>query len=233
MKKLSLFLVCIFSLIGWAMAEEIISVSSLSGGACYVHDGEGDQKIVKVASFNQSLSWIVDDFSMQKLKEDINTSLLKYGFEFLDNKYELYIHCGGYGASLVFNIDMKGFRACAWAQMSDKNFVLRNLAVTNKPGPCHGQIPGRLVIFTTGEEATDIVEKGLADPTWRKMISYVAAGGYGKVTVFLTEEYTFSEQKVQRALLESFDQQYIKYIELENLYHPIGDFKLLESLSVN
>ncbi|OFZ24059.1 MAG: hypothetical protein A2202_01395 [Bdellovibrionales bacterium RIFOXYA1_FULL_36_14] len=232
MKKLSLFIIFL-GFISGIMAEEIVSVASLSGGACFVYDGEGDQKLAKIASFNQSLSWVVDESTLQKLKEDINTVLFKYGFEFLDNKYELYIHCGGYGASLVFNINMKGFHACAWTQMSDKTFVLRNLAVTSKPGPCHGQIPGRLVIYTTGDEGTDFVEKELSDPSWRKMINYVAAGGYGKVTVFLTEEYTFSEHKVQKALLESFDQQYVKYVELENLYHPIGDFKLLESLSVN
>ena len=88
MKKLSLlvFLVC---LIGGTWAEEMISVSSLSDGACFVYDGEGDQKIAKIASFNQSLSWIVDDLSMQKLKEDINKSLLKYGYEFSDNKYQI------------------------------------------------------------------------------------------------------------------------------------------------
>jgi hypothetical protein len=232
MKKLLWFVV--FAIINnLVLAEEMISVSSLSDGACMVYDGDGSGRFAKVASFNQSLAWIVDESSTQKLKEDIARALMVYGQEFSDNKYEVYLHCGAYGTSLMYNIDMRGFRVCAWAEMMDKKFVLRNLASTNQAGICHGQVPGRLVIYTTGQEATDIIEKELNEPAWRKMINFVAAGGYGKVTVFLTNEYTFSEHKVKDALLEAFDKQYIKFIEQENLYHPAGEFKLLDSLVVN
>lgn len=217
----------------YVSAEEIIPVSSLSDGGCFVFEDDRDGRSLKVASFNQSLAFNITENHMQAIKEEVNKSFEKFEFDFSKNQHEVYIHCGAYGQSMVFNIDMEGFNACVWAEMNQHGVHVRNIGVTDKFGPCDGYIPGRLVIYTEGDEGLYMIEKELSDPKWRRMITYASSGGYNNITIFLSDEYTFSEHKVKNALMDSIDKMYYKAIEVENLYHPIGEFKYIKSFSSN
>ena len=223
MKVLFVFFLVFFTC--GSFAGEMVFVEDVGGGACLVQE-KPDEMIARVASFNDGVTWNLDSFTMKEIREDLSKKLAEVNVEFNDEEMELFFHCGGYGASLVMNIDMEDFRICVWGEFLKNNSLrVRSIGATRQGGTCNGSIPGQLMIYTTSLEATDKVVEQLKGDKWKNMITHVRKRSEGSILIYLEDQYLFSEKKVILEIGESFSKDMIRFVEPEFFYHPIGEYK--------
>ena len=196
------------------MAEDAL-VGSLSNGACWFDDQE---ELLKVVSFN-------DKEVIQAPREDL-LNLVLNNFSKKQNKVQsslLSLHCGGYGHSLVMNINLDGVDSCVWLYSKNGTLEMRSVggSLSSKNGLCHGYKWGSLIVGTT----RDISESDLMNHETKDMIKNMTKISNHLYRIDVTEAFVKKESQV-KMILETFKE--IRYVEFNMIQHPVGEWVSLK-----
>lgn len=200
-----------------------LRVGSLADGSCWYENKES----VKIASFNDKS---VFNANRAQLESDIEKLLGKTIDHVKPADLELFLHCGGYGSSLVAKVSKDGMNYCLWAKFEKGALALRSLGVIpldrkNANELCDGHIPGEFILGNNSEEL--ILDLQLAK--WSGMIKSVSKVSEKTFKVSLTSEYFYREQEVIDQITENdFGKNFVRFIEFNDYQHPIGEFVRLK-----
>ncbi|EQC47831.1 hypothetical protein M899_2154 [Bacteriovorax sp. BSW11_IV] len=212
MKKLYIALV-LFSLNTLAL-----EVTSVAGGACWISE---ESQLIKIASFNDQKSFIIDGGDLSRFQENLDRS----GVQLIhDESNSYYVHCGSFGAQFVANIKTQNGRACVWSRFAEGKFSKFEVGELQEVelGICDGYREGQLLIGLTPDEA-------LRAEAIDQMREYLA--GKGELIKVNDKLYQVKFEDTS-AFQEAFSKKEgVKYIERIMINHPVGVFHQLESLN--
>lgn len=211
-KFLFLFL---FSLNAYAESEGVIEMSS---GACWLNFTK-DQ--FKVASFN-------DKTALSKSYDQLNTEALEFIVtqNFLASDLDIKnvamgVHCGGYGASLVFKIDTNNGDYCFWSKMNNGKLELRSFGVVSSNAElCTGRKVGELLLGVSDQ----LIVNQLKSNNYSKYLESVDVISKSTLKVVVKKEFYLKEEEVVEKLKSDFTKDQIRYFEFNEFRHPIGEY---------
>lgn len=218
---LSLFL-AIFGQ-GGLWAEDIL-VSTLSQGACWYEEGEN----LKISSFNDKEILIADRYFLaqemnalvvgeiagQKARDPVKKDIVT----------DLSLHCGGYGASLVYKTTYLNREVCAWFKLSGGEVELRSIGGVDRKKETRGELCdgykwGELIVGVKNTEAKAFIEDKLQ--AYIKSVNVINSSIY---RINLKDDFIGREEEVILKFGEAKDSsQFIKFTELNRLQHPVGE----------
>ncbi len=198
-----------------AYADETL-VQTLSEGACWYE--QGDQ--LKIVSFNDhEVLMVAKDELEDGLTNLLNAKALK-SKKSKKEELELLLHCGGYGASVV----VKTPQFCAWMKLDKGQLEIRSFGGREDQkgsGLCDGYKWGELIVGVFVENESQL----LGGPIGRylKNVQKVSKQLY---RINLKDEYVGQETTLVKEL-KNLDKN-IKYVELNQYQHPVGEYSLLK-----
>lgn len=224
MKNVMILGLMIFSLS--IFSQEKNTIEQLAHDSCWFSVGEEQ---INIASFNEGTSHKLGASEFARVYEEYESQLQKFNLSLKGREFELFLHCGGYGSSLVLNFHGEDEGVCFWNQITKGSRI--NLAhfgylYPNSKGFCHGMRPGKLIAQVRSKEAMNDTLAEIGKGKLGHFIKEMRSVGSNTVIFELNEEYRFQVKKV----LEEFqnltvDQGPLKSIEPEHFYHPTGEFK--------
>jgi hypothetical protein len=195
-------------------------IEELSEGSCWYQQGE----LLKVASFNDKTSFVAraDDLD----KEVVGLLASALGLKnIVEVPVDLAIHCGGYGASLVAEVELEEKSVCAWLKFEKGKLSLRSVGgrAAGKGSLCDGYKFGELIIGLQKNEDSEIFNSLF----FSEMIKEVRSLSATTFKIVLKDEYIGKESEAAQTLKLHFKEA-IRYIELDGFQHPVGDYKKLK-----
>ncbi len=177
-----------------------------------------------VASFNDGKAYRVHRGQIDEIKQRAQTLS---GIE-LDTM-DISLHCGAYGSSLVFNLVSADQGICVWSGFNGNSLVFKDIGILGQgqKGLCDGMKPGSLIFIYENEMSIEEVREGLSGLSFESPIQEIRRLSKRIFKVVLKS----SEAYKVLALKEKFESEGIhnlKTIEGEQIYHPVGDYQILE-----
>jgi hypothetical protein len=194
-----------------AIAEDA-NVQVLSEGACWYEQGE----FLKVASFNDRESLFIsrDDID-QQVFELLNSSKKKRA-----KTFDLSLHCGGYGSSLVVKTEFDHKPACLWLKFVKGKLIMRSLggleATSTEGDTCDGYKWGELIVGVKTHDQKELLQS----EHFLSMIKSVSTISGTTLKVTLQPQFHGREVEVMSELKRQVD---LRYIELNFYQHPVGE----------
>ena len=224
MKYIMIFGLLIFSF--GSLSQEKNSIEKLNHDSCWFSVGE-DQ--ISIASFNEGTAHKLGASEFSQVYEEYESQLQKFNLSLKGREFELFLHCGGYGSSLVLNFQGENEGVCFWNQITKGNRI--NLAhlgylYPDSKGFCHGMKPGKIIGQVRDKNAINDTLSEIRKGQVGHFIKEMRSIGTSTIIFELNEEYRFQIKKVMdefKSLID--DQGPLKSIEAENYYHPAGEFK--------
>jgi hypothetical protein len=224
MKHLLIIGVLVFSFSSFSQNQ--LDIEQLAHNSCWF---SAEEDSINIASFNDGTSHKLGAHEFGQVYEEYESQLQKFNLSLKGRDFELFIHCGGYGSSLVINFQGEDEGVCFWNQITKDNRI--NMAhlgymYPNSKGFCHGMRPGKLIglIKDPNSKAGTLneIQKGPLGQFIKEMRSI----GSRTIVFDLNEEYRFQIKKVIEEFQELIgDDGPFKSIEPDNYYHPVGEFK--------
>lgn len=200
----------------YAAKGDELNIEGLSDGACWYQQGE----ILKISSFNDKESFIR---STELLEKEVATlvamsSVKKGSLQIAGKTLDMVLHCGSYGASLVFKMQFEGRNVCVWTKFNKGKLALRSFGglEESKGELCDGYKMGEVIVglkegFKDVLEASDV-------STYIESYRSISTDTF---KIVLRAQYIGKEAEVMEALKKIPD---IRYVELDGLQHPVGDY---------
>ncbi|MFZ9002258.1 MAG: hypothetical protein ACO20H_13205 [Bacteriovoracaceae bacterium] len=161
--------------------------------------------------------------------EELNQSAQKIsGIDGLEQK-AVYLHCGAYGSSLVFNLQQHDRGVCIWVGHNNGQFKIKDIGPLDpeRAGFCDGVRAGTLLFIYAKPMSSDEVKEGLEQSGLSDKVLEYSALSQKIFKVSFQKDYAY-EVFLLKKEIQDMDIPYLKVVEAENLYHPIGDYRLLE-----
>lgn len=189
-------------------------VGTLSEGACWYDNKDP----LKIASFNDKS---VYNGSRAQVEAELEALMGHQKISDMD----LYLHCGGYGASLVARVSTDNGQYCLWTRFEKGKLVTRSLgALAEKNAEdklCDGHKSGELIIGVQSKEFA----AELQGAKWSSIIKEVRPVSDRVYQVLLMKDYANREAEIASQLEENFaGKNQIRYIEMNEYHHPVGEY---------
>ncbi len=178
-----------------------------------------------LASFNDGKA---SRISRGHIEELIQSAEKISGIENLEQK-SVYLHCGAYGSSLIFNLQQADRGLCLWVGHQKGQLHIKDIGPisSEQSGFCDGFKAGSLLFIYSKIMSLDEVKVGLEESGVSDKIIEIAPLSQKIYKIKLKKEYAFDVLLLKKDI-QIDDIPYLKSIEAENLYHPIGEYQLLD-----
>jgi hypothetical protein len=189
-------------------------IGTLSEGACWYDSKD----VLKVASFNDKTVYNGD---REQIEAEIEALLNHPKI----TEMKLFLHCGGYGASLVARVQTDSGTQCVWTRFEKGKLLPRSIGgVSEKSAEgalCDGHKRGEIIIGVNGREFT----KELQGEKWSSIVKAFTVVSDKVLRVELMKEYEMKENEIASLFVENFAaKNMIRYVEFNEYHHPVGEY---------
>lgn len=211
--KCFVLLVSLFEVSGLKARD--ITVTELGEGACLMSFNKEE---LKVASFNDKTSFM----TTLRLLDFTNSELITNSLGLNKNKsyksLSYALHCSSIGASVIIRSKMDDQTYCSWLYIKEGKFAARSIGLVvddkNERLACEGVVPLELIVAFRKAENEDFFNE------FNSLIDQKIPISKTMVKLVLKKEYLGKEMSVMDEFKKSGE---VKFIELNNYQHPIGD----------
>lgn len=189
-------------------------VGTLSEGACWYDIKD----TLKVASFNDKTVYKGDRAQIEaEIEALLNHTKI--------TEMNLFLHCGGQGASLVARVQTDSGAQCVWTRFEKGKLLPRSIGGVSEKNAgealCDGHKRGEVIIGVHGREFA----KELQGEKWSSIIKGVTVVSDKVLRVELTKDYEMKETEIASLFVENFaGKNMIRYVEFNEYHHPVGEY---------
>lgn len=223
-------IVLAFFLIHWScllFAQEQM-VEDLYQGACWLDQKGG----VKVASFNDRQAFNLLEGDLKEITAESAKQLPFYPHQLSEQKYDVYLHCGALGASIVMSFHGEN-SACVWAKFRGNSKVLYSVGLKEDKSTsfCDGHKIGEFILAVKDEkEIPSILETLKHQPSWGKDIEALEKKGPNLFLLKFSGPNSYKMDQLKSEATTELNQfPSFRYLEYNSFQHGIGEFRLLQA----
>ena len=218
-------LIPLFWLFSSALVAQNITVQTLSNGACWLEKSENG---AKVANFNQGNSFTVGGMEIGDSVEKIEQQFKQlYGIDYRPEKLQVFLHCGTYGASVVFRFIGKQ-NLCIWNSVQNGELKIGPLFAAHRGhnGFCDGIVPGMFLVKV--KDAT-LFNQEIETTFWKERIAKVEILSGDIFKVYLHKQFHFQEDELYKQMEHLSS---LSFVDFNGMNHPVGEFEQLYNFSL-